>query len=383
MELTRTTPITPTALASYELCPAGFLLARERFPGKLVPASVSSIKGNLMHGLIESYSMSGQMPNKSALELMLEQQQPQYRWLSDIEQWPSKWDIRKLVGVVERGNLLQLARQKIRAYQSHIAVDRSANSIAGTKSGAATEANPFGIELEYRHEELELQGRADLTYGEGTVATVVDFKSGQTKCAEGKLKRSYYLQLGAYGLMLQRVSTAKTIMLKAEGPDTTSNDAALTFDQDHRSTIIGLCRDIISTFPHGKAIQLESLERYGQHCRYCTGKGVCKAFNSAMRQATLYPELSQMGSVLARDITLESTTGGWLNLIFRAVSGKEGRVINVPPSRAEGLQNGQTVVLHNLKWGSKFSDGAVYNFYVADLSRPEGSSFDFVCHVES
>ena len=275
MELSRTKSIIPTSLALYEQCPARFLYAREQFHGKLASASVSSIKGNLLHGLIESFSTSGQMPANGTVDLILEQQQDQYKWLADIAQWPESWTLRKLVGVIERGNLLLTARQKIKLYQSHIQVQGLSNRPAGLGSGTASEANPYGIELEYRHEELELKGRADLTYGEGPVATVIDFKSGQTRCKEGKLKREYHLQLGAYGLMLQQFSTAKTILLKAEGADTTSKEAAFAFDQDHRATIINLCRDIISTFPREKPVQLGPLEKLGDHCRFCPGKGVC------------------------------------------------------------------------------------------------------------
>ena len=90
-----------------------------------------------------------------------------------------------------------------------------------------------------------------------------------------------------------------------------------------------------------------------------------------------------MGSVIAHDVSVESTPAGWLNLSFKAITGKEGRVVNVPPSRLNGLESGQSAVLHNLKWVSKFSDGSVYNFFVADPSSPANSSFDFTCNVMS
>jgi hypothetical protein len=82
----------------------------------------------------------------------------------------------------------------------------------------------------------------------------------------------------------------------------------------------------------------------------------------------------------AHDIQLESTQSGWVNLVYRAVTGKEGRVVNIPPAALQGLTGGENVYLHNLKWGSKFSDGSVYNFYVADPSKPQESSFEFAWH---
>lgn len=380
MFMSRTRPITPTSLALFEQCPSKFIFTREKFSGKLGSASLFSIKGTLMHDLIESYSVTGEMPTLRMVDALLEQQQLQQKWLIDVEQWPGKWTLHKLIGKVERSKLLQSAKQKILAYQTHLDVKNLREEALSGLARVASEDNPYGTELDYRHEGLELEGRADLTFGEGQIATVVDFKSGQTKCKEGNLKREYYLQLGAYGLMLQRFTTAKTIFLKAEGADTTSKDVAFKFDNDHRTTIIKLCKEIISTFPRDKIVQPGSIAKLGEHCRYCPGKPVCSVFTTTVKQELGYADTSEMGSVLAKDIQLESTQSGWVNLTYKAVTGKEGRVVNIPPTMLQGLSAGDTTYLHNMKWGSKFSDGAVYNFYVADPSKPQESSFDFSWH---
>lgn len=139
---------------------------------------------------------------------------------------------------------------------------------------------PVGRERRLVSAALDLDGRADEIYwAANRHVRIVDFKTGSIRDSEGQPKRSYVLQLAAYGLAVREIDPSVDITLELFGK---GDQWIGTLDQSTVQAVSHLLEDLRAALPRGKSMPTAGLACIGLQCAQCAYRPSCPAYREKL-----------------------------------------------------------------------------------------------------
>lgn len=186
------------------------------------------------------------------------------------------------------------------------------------------------VEAWLEDEGLRVQGRVDRVTRRGAQVEVVDFKTGRALDADGRPKRAAWLQLLAYGAVVQRLVPEAEVTLVVEAAVRT----AWPFDAACAAEVAGVLDALDALVPRGSTVSAERLARPGEACARCSARLACPAYPRALdawtRDGAAHPFADD---ALGRVVGVVPEVSG---LDLETAEGVRLRLRNVPePVRAE------------------------------------------------
>lgn len=234
---------------------------------------------------------------------------------------------------------------------------------------------PIGRERRLASAELDMSGRADEIYWSShRHVRIVDFKTGSIRDGEGNPKRSYVLQLAAYGLAVRELDPNVDITFELLG----KGDRWIgRLDPLYMQAASNLLEELRITLPRGKSVPAASLASVGDHCAPCAYRPSCPAYRENLELKGVIDHGFYGFDVSGANANVAEENG----LYAIRLSPRQGfaaRISRVPAILlpAGRSANGDRVAAFGLRSLESARDGSLpQNFLVVDVQNPRNSAF--------
>lgn len=234
---------------------------------------------------------------------------------------------------------------------------------------------PVGRERRLASAALDIAGRADEIYwaGNGQVR-IVDFKTGSIRDSEGHPKRSYVLQLAAYGLAVSELDASVDIMLELLGK---GDQWIGKLDQSTVQAVSHLLADLRAALPRGRSMPATGLACIGEQCAQCAYRPSCPAYRTKLELEGVIDHGFYGFDVCGTCIGVAEENGLYtLRLALR--QGFAARISCVPAILLpddKSIQEGHAAVFGIRSLEPARSGSIPQNFAVVDVQHPRNSAF--------
>lgn len=241
---------------------------------------------------------------------------------------------------------------------------------------------PVGRERRLASATLDIAGRADEIYwAANRQVQIVDFKTGSIRDSEGHPKRSYVLQLAAYGLAVKELDPSVDIMLELLGK---GDQWIGKLDPSTVQAVSHLLADLRAALPRGRSMPTTGLAYIGEQCAQCAYRPSCPAYRAKLELEGVIDHEFYGFDVCGTCIGVVEENGLYtMRLALR--QGFVVRVSCVPEILLPGdicLQGGHVAAFGIRSLEPARSGSIPQNFSVVDVQHPRNSAFQSCLDVE-
>lgn len=253
---------------------------------------------------------------------------------------------------------------------------------AGGLSNNISERIPVGRERRLSSAALDMAGRADEIYwAANRRVRIVDFKTGSIRDDEGHPKRSYVLQLAAYGLAVREIDPSVDITLELLGK---GDQWIGTLDSSSVQAASRLLLDLRTALPRGKSMPAAGLACIGEQCAPCAYRPSCPAYREKLELESVIDH-GFYGFDVCGTCAGTAEEHGFYALRLSLRQGFVARISCIPAillPAGKGVHAGQAAAfgLHSVDRAR--SGSLPQNFSVVDVQHPRNSAFQSCFDVE-
>ena len=234
---------------------------------------------------------------------------------------------------------------------------------------------PVGWERRITSATLDIAGRADEIYwaANGHVR-IVDFKTGSIRDSEGHPKRSYVLQLAAYGLAVRELDPSVDITLELLGK---GDQWIGTLDSSSAQAVSHVLRDLRTALPRGKSMPASGLACIGEQCAPCAYRPSCPAYREKLELEGVIDH-GFYGFDVCGTCTDIAEENGLLAMRLSLRQGFAARISRVPAillPAGKRVPGGQAAAFGIRSLEPARSGALSQNFAVVDAQHPRNSAF--------
>ncbi len=234
---------------------------------------------------------------------------------------------------------------------------------------------PVGRERRLASATLDISGRADEIYwAANRHVRIVDFKTGSIRDNEGCPKRSYVLQLAAYGLAVRELDPSVDITLELLGK---GDQWIGTLDPSSVQAASHLLSDLRTALPRGKSIPASGLARIGETCALCAYRPSCPVYREKLELEGVIDH-GFYGFDVCGTIAGVAEENGFYAIRLLLQQGFAVRISRVPAILfpwGKTIQGGQAAAFGIRSLEPARSGSLPQNFSVVDLQHPRNSAF--------
>ena len=372
--LIRTKPASPSALGLLEQCPLAYLLQTEGIPRKTIGQHPAGLLGQAVHVVTSAMITTGIPIPQDVIhtvknEFLKQASDPARSNLL------ARWMLQHygIEGFVARRQLVERS-----AYVIGLASRLSRIPVGRRPSQGFEGRVPIGSEKWLESEKSDIAGKVDLILrtSQGSLR-IVDFKTGAIYEEDGRIKRSYALQMAAYARMVADLAPAADLELELIGKAETWSSP---FNQELRSLADSAIASLRLKLPLGREVIDEQTAVLGEHCARCSSRPSCKAYGTELSRRTLKDQNPRIGGSLdisgqVVDIRVEF---GLVTMLFEDASGSRARIVGIPDAilKESRLGVGREFRAYSLGSSETIRDGSFpRNFFVVDPTMPRKSAF--------
>lgn len=241
---------------------------------------------------------------------------------------------------------------------------------------------PVGWERRLASATLDMAGRADEIYwAANRHVRIVDFKTGSIRDSEGHPKRSYVLQLAAYGLAVRELDPSVDITLELLGK---GDQWIGTLDSSSVQAVSHLLGDLRTALPRGKSMPAAGLACIGEQCAPCAYRPSCPAYREKLELESVIDH-GFYGFDVCGTYTGVAEENGFYAMRLSLRQGFAARISRVPAillPAGKSVHGGQAAAFGIRSLEPARSGSLPQNFSVVDVQHPRNSAFQSCLDVE-
>jgi PD-(D/E)XK nuclease superfamily len=375
----RTKPAIPSKLGVFLACKLRYVLETERPALKRIGEHPSALLGTAVHDAAEV--LRRRLPAEALASVSVLEQCIGRLVAHDS---PSRQLIAWVLGRYGKNALLPRAQFISQAgFAWALAQRLPQRRVKGAGSlRDTTRRIPVGWERRLASATLDLAGRADEIYlDENRHVRIVDFKSGSIRDNEGHPKRSYVLQLAAYGLAIRELDPNVDITLELLGK---GDQWIGTLDPSTVQAVSHLLGDLRAALPRGKPMPATGLACIGEQCAQCAYRPSCPPYRTKLELEGIIDHGFYGFDVCGTCIGVAQENGVYaIRLALR--QGFAARISCVPAillPGEESIQGGEAAAFGIRSLEPARSGSLPQNFSIVDVQHPRNSAFQSCLDVE-